>query len=275
MEINTLDGVTTAEITGTFNAAFSDYVVPLMLSEADVGSKIQLENIVLPYSAGAFSDGKLVGFILIGTDGIVAYNAGTGVIPDWRGQNLTQKMYDFLLPLLAEKGIAQHRLEVIVGNVKAIKVYEQIGFTTTRKVTCFKGKVAPARNHGAAIRPIAFGDITNPERFWDFIPTYQNALDVVLRMPQLHRTFGAFDGDNLVGYIVFATASLRIKQFGVAENYRRKGIGQQLFEHVQQADFSKDVSLINVDDASKSIEFLKSIGLTQTVSQLEMQLFCA
>lgn len=275
MEINTLDGVTTAEIAGTFNAAFSDYVVPLTLSEADVGSKIQLENIVLRCSAGAFSDGKLVGFILIGTDGIVAYNAGTGVLHGCRGQNLTRRMYDFLLPRLAEKGIAQHRLEVIVENLKAIRVYEQIGFTTTRKVTCFKGKVAPARSHGAAIRPIEFSDITNPERFWDFIPTYQNASDVVLRMPQLHRTFGAFDGDLLVGYIVFATASLRIKQFGVAENYRRKGIGQQLFEHVQQADWSKDVSLINVDDASGSIEFLKSIGLTQTVSQLEMQLFRA
>ncbi|CAM3427114.1 hypothetical protein FLLO111716_09740 [Flavobacterium longum] len=275
MEINTLDGVTTSEIADTFNVAFSDYVVPLTLSEADVASKILLENIALQCSAGAFSDGKLVGFILIGTNGIVAYNAGTGVIPGCRGQNLTRRMYDFLLPRLAEKGIVQHRLEVIAANVKAIRVYEQMGFKTSRKVTCFKGKVATARNHGATIRRIEFSDINTPENFWDFVPTYQNASDVMFRMPLLHGTFGAFDGDLLVGYVAFATASLRIKQFAVAENYRRKGIGQQLFGHVQQLDLSKDVSVINVDDASGSIEFLKSIGLTETVSQLDMQLFRA
>lgn len=270
MEINTLDGVNTAEIANTFNAAFSDYVVPLTLSEADVALKIQLENIVLRCSAGAFSDGKLVGFILIGTNGIVAYNAGTGVIPNFRGQHLTKKMYDFLLPMLAEKGIVQHRLEVIIENVKAIRVYEQIGFTTFRKVTCFKGKVVSARNHGATIIPIEFGDITNPERFWDFIPAYQNASDVMLRTPPLHRTFGAFDGDLLVGYVVFATTSLRIKQFAVAENCRRKGIGHQLFCKVQNYKPDQEVSLINVDSTDGSINFLKKIGLAETVNQFEM-----
>src|SRR5690606_11050066 len=132
MKIQTLRAATTAEIAETFNLAFSDYLVPIHLSETDLKAKMVAENTKLDYSAGVFSDGKLVGFILIGIDGDTAYNGGTGVVAAYRGQNLTRKMYDFLFPILSEKGIVNHHLEVITENKKALPVYQKIGFVTRR-----------------------------------------------------------------------------------------------------------------------------------------------
>lgn len=272
MEITTLNSANIAEITAVFNAAFSDYVLPLTLSPTDLAAKMASENVMAEWSAGAFADGKLVGFILMGTDGKTAYNAGTGVIAEFRGQKLTAKMYDFLLPMLAEKNIVNHQLEVITQNAKAIPIYEKIGFITTRKVVCFKGKITNCNHGSAELKPVGFADVTPLETSWDFSPTYQNASHAIARTPELHQTIGAYRDGKLLGYVVFGKANLRVKQFVVEKEFRRQGIGQQLFSEVQRMSPDKDVSLINIDSTDGSIDFLKKIGLAETVSQFEMRL---
>ena len=271
MEIKTLDGVDTVAIANAFNAAFSDYVVPFSLSETDLAAKMTMENILPEHSAGVFDGEKLVGFILIGTDGKTAYNAGTGVIPEFRGQKLTARMYDFLLPMLAEKNIVNHRLEVITQNTKAISVYEKIGFTTTKKVVCFKGKVSHVSQGFAELKTVDFADVIHLDTIGDFCPTYQNASDAIARMPEWHETIGAYRDGKLVGYVVFAKPNLRIKQFAVVKEFRRNGIGHQLLNEVHKHNPDLDVSLINIDSTDGSVAFLKKIGLAETVSQFEMR----
>ena len=57
-----------------------------------------------------------------------AYNAGTGIIPAFRGQGIVGEMYEMLLPRLKAMGIRQSILEVICQNERAIKAYEKAGF---------------------------------------------------------------------------------------------------------------------------------------------------
>ena len=57
----TLENISLAEITGVFNLAFSDYIVPLKLTEDQLADKIISDNIKLEYSVGAFENKKLVG----------------------------------------------------------------------------------------------------------------------------------------------------------------------------------------------------------------------
>jgi ribosomal protein S18 acetylase RimI-like enzyme len=189
MEIKTLESVPVAEIADTFNLAFSDYLIPISLTENDLRTKMASENTIPEYSAGVFSEERLVGFILMGIDNNVAYNGGTGVIPEFRGQNLTKKMYDFLLPKLAQKGIASHLLEVITENVKAIPVYQKIGFEIARTVSCFKGKVTTPKQGIAEIRPIDFPEENEVGDFRDFTPTYQNTSKAIMRTADAHRFF--------------------------------------------------------------------------------------
>lgn len=271
----TLHAIPATTLMETFNAAFADYVIPFAMTNEDLQAKITSENISLELSAGMFSGERLVGFILIGTDETenetVAYNAGTGVIPEFRGQHLTEKMYGSLFPMLAEKGIRHHQLEVITQNEKAVRVYEKIGFRKHRTVNCFKGNIiAPARDTGVAIMPIGY-PIPESGPFRDFSPTFQNSGNTILRAKGQHRFLGAFLNEKLVGFVVFSEANARIKQFGVTKDFRRKRIGHQLFYEVQKIVGNRAISLINVDGSySAGIDFLQNIGLAMTVRQFEM-----
>jgi ribosomal protein S18 acetylase RimI-like enzyme len=272
MKIQTLKSVPIPILAQVFNQAFADYVVPFALSEESLEAKLAAENIRLDCSVGVFTGGQLTGFILVGIDTInkklTAYNAGTGVIPECRGQQFTEKMYDFLLPFLRQHRIENHLLEVITYNEKAIAIYERIGFRKRRTLNCYKGNVALSQPN-FDIRNLDPIDWKRMTSFWDFEPSYQNSVTAIHRMEKSLEFLGAFADGNLVGYIIFDQT--RIKQFGVHREFRRKGIGRQLFDEVQKKAGNAIVSLINIDASNQTTnQFLSEIGLMQTVQQYEM-----
>lgn len=278
MVIHSLSDIPIQKIADVFNTSFNDYFVPISMDEASLSAKIKSENIFLDYSVGVTADDQLVAFILTGIDSIhnrfFSYNAGTGVIPEFRGQKLPQKMYDYLLPLLNKNNIHKHQLEVITENTKALKVYQNIGYQINKQVSCFKGKInLPANPATFTTRRIELQDETIVHPFWNHFPTYQNTLSSINRNKEMHESLGVFHGGYFVGYIVYAKSSGRIKQFGVHQDFRKKGIGHHLFCEVQKANPTLDVSLINIDNNdSGTIAFLQKIGLEITIGQFEMVL---
>ncbi|MBQ0151648.1 MAG: GNAT family N-acetyltransferase, partial [Chryseobacterium sp.] len=142
IKFSTLENCTIEEITIVFNAAFSDYLMPMKMSLEQMRHKFETENIALHYSVGAFDNDILVGFILHFSNtenGITKiYNGGTGVIKNYRGNNLTRKMYDYVLPLI-NKNVSCINLEVLEQNTPAINAYKGIGYELKRKLICFQG----------------------------------------------------------------------------------------------------------------------------------------
>ena len=86
MKITTLETSNIEDILSVFNSSFSDYSIPLQLNISQLKSKIEVDHVDLSLSVGAFENEKLVGFVLHGTSILngekVAYNGGTGVIPE-------------------------------------------------------------------------------------------------------------------------------------------------------------------------------------------------
>lgn len=275
--IRSLHNVPLTIIADTFNAAFSDYVIPINLNTEILVSKIQSENIQLNNSAGVFDAEKLVAFILIGLDSydakLVAYNAGTGVVPAYRGMRLTQKMYEYLFPLLTREGVASHQLEVITTNERALTVYKEIGFVIRRKLCCFKGVVLSCKvNKDVSIETVNTSSSIN-EVYFDSTPSYQNQISSITRDFSNHVFLLARIHSQLAGFLIYLPATGRIKLFGVDRECRRKGVGTSLFSFVQKTLPGKELSVINVDVADTgSMAFLQSVGLLHTVQQFEMEL---
>ncbi|MDR4893519.1 MULTISPECIES: GNAT family N-acetyltransferase [unclassified Chryseobacterium] len=278
MEFKTLTNITIDELLSVFNHSFSDYVVPFHLTKDVLVAKIAAEKLDMNLSAGSFENGKLVGFILqaekMENGEKIIYNGGTGVVPENRGKGLVRKMYDFIIPILKERNANTLLLEVIEGNQPAIRAYENLGFSIVRRLLCFNGNIKPGEeNAGILIKDLKDFQWDVLCSFWDIEPSWQGSVFVLEPMPENYITLGAYDGDQLAGYIVYGPAAKKIYQFAVDKKYRNRGIGIMLFNAIREKNNGQTIALNNVDDSSENTsKFLsEKIGLNNWLSQFEMK----
>lgn len=277
MEIKTLKGISAQEILNAFNDSFSDYFIPFHLSQTQLESKMLADKVVLDLSVGAFENGELIAFILHGVDVInnekTIYNGGTGVIPNKRGAGLTKQMYQYILPILKEKGIDKLILEVISENVQAIKSYQKSGYKIDRELMCYKGEITlSTTNAKIEIKEIPSYNWELMQAFWDTDPTWQNAINVVDELKTNNISLGAYHQNELVGYLIYNPKSKRLQQIAVKKSYRQKKVATTLIQQICK-EHGKMLSIINVDKASKPINlFLEQLGLKKYIEQLEMKL---
>lgn len=268
-QFRTLENIKKAELINVFNSAFANYFVNIELQEKTLADKIMAENIALENSVGAFFENKLAGFILIGIEGKNSYNAGTGVLPKFRGNQLTCKMYEFILPKLKSQNITNQQLEVIAENFPAIKTYEKIGFRKMRTLACFKGKIDISKtNRKIVIKVLDEMDERLFNSFSNSQPSWQNSISAINRTKNQHKIIGAFYEKEPVGYLIY-TENGRIKQFAVKKEFRNLGIGKNLFAKLDQ----KEITITNINkNDSETISFLNKIRLNSFQNQFEMKL---
>ncbi|RQO36645.1 GNAT family N-acetyltransferase [Chryseobacterium sp. KBW03] len=278
MEFKTLANTSIDEILSVFNHSFSDYIVPFHLTKEVLISKIAAEKLDMNISVGAFEEGRLVSFILqaekVENGEKTIYNGGTGVVPESRGKGLVRKMYDFIIPVLKERNANILLLEVIEGNQNAIRAYENLGFTIVRRLLCFNGNIKKGKeNAEVSIQELKDFQWEKLCSFWDIEPSWQGSVFVLEPMPEHYVTLGAYDGERLVGYIIYGPASKKVYQIAVDKNYRNQGVGTMLFNALLQKNNGQPIALNNVDDSSENIsKFLsEKIGLNNWLSQFEMK----
>ena len=264
----------------TFTAAFADYVIPFALTEEQFRNHINLNAVDLDRTAGCFDGDRLVGFSLNGFGDwkgkSTVYDAGTGVIPEYRRQGLSESMFEMMFPVFEKQGIEQFLLEVITTNTKAVRLYEKLGFTVSRELSLLqcddRTPAAATPLQGVDIRTLDQPNWPQLTGFWEADPSWQNSIDAVERSRSMKRIVGAFIGDECVGYIVFSSKFGRISQIAVAPAHRVKGIGTALMNAVtiETADgFSMQV--INIDRSlAGSLEFFRTAGFYERLTQYEM-----
>ena len=276
MNFQTLENISLPRLAELFNNAFADYFVKVNLTPDILEEKIYSEDIDLNFSMGFFEHERPVGFMLHAIREIdgkkVAYNAGTGVIKEFRGQNATVKMYEHLIPLLKKQSVSEVLLEVIEQNTAAIRSYEKAGFNIVADLPCFNGAVKkPVSIAGVEVKELEKLQFSEVQKFFDWQPTWQHTNATISKMENL-RTFGAFMNDKLVGFLIGQPSRARVYQFGVAKEFRKKGIGKALFYAFAEA-MQSEISIINIDDPSGNSQlFLQQIGLKPFLSQYKMKL---
>lgn len=274
MIFKTLQNTSIEDLTSAFNESFQNYFVPIHFTPEQLLRKFKAEGVKLNLSVGAFEAHKLVGFILHATNeetgNAIAYNSGTGVIPEYRGQTLTTKMYGFIFPVLKSAGARKVILEAITANEKAIRIYKKLNFEIIRKVNCYKGTLTfPPNLAQDNISDQKKRDASELKELWDFEPTWQNSFYVVERQPELITNLFVEKENKIVGYLLLNNNN--VMQFAVHKDFRKQGIGTALFR--KAAELKNELRLINVDSGHEPTSlFLEYIGLPYTLSQYEMEL---
>jgi len=277
MQFRTLETSTIDILTETFNLAFADYEIPFHLTPEDLSQKFRTEDIDLSFSVGAFDGDKLVGFIFFGMDDDVqgvktAWDGGTGVIPEHRGQKLTQRMFDFMLPVLKATGVKKILLEVLERNTGARGIYESLGFTVTRKLNAYKGIVQSAKTSPHKVALLQNADYNFLLKLGNVQPAWQQMNKRVANPGNDILTYVVQINDVIAGYAHYNKNRHRLQQIAVAPAHRRKGIGTALLQHIA-AQNPEALLVINIDDRSESINgFFPAIGMKWQLSQYEMEL---
>jgi len=269
-----------------FMQAFADYSVPVRSSFTDFTDMHLRRGIDYTASVGAYAQGRLVGFIFNGVGEwqgqTTAYDGGTGMLPDWRGQGILKRLIAFSKDRLRGLGCRQWLLEVLQDNVKAVAAYEHAGFHRTRGLYCFERDSLPDSgiHRKAADRtkirqewevvPCA-RQAALPEPEWlDWLPSWQNSDASILRSPEPMLCFKALASGREIGAIL-ATAGGSICQLAVAPEYRRKGVGSALLAALSGDSPKVKIRYVNIDGADSGHRaFMLSSGFQKSASQWEM-----
>ena len=221
-------------------------------------------------SYGAFENDRLVAFILHGIDTInakrVAYNAGTGVLPGYRGKHLSFKLYEYCIAQLKEQGIEKFALDVIDQNTPAIKTYEKAGLTITRKMISYKGDTVFKKDPSIEIRNIP-PDWKMIEELCEWQPAWQYNNNTLRRAWNNYSFLVA--GKNAEAYCIVNLKNGRIAHFG--SKVEDKKYLSALFASL--ADIEKPLVIIHVDEkAADANSFIASAGLSHFITSYEMEM---
>jgi ribosomal protein S18 acetylase RimI-like enzyme len=149
------DALTRAQLIELFNAAYSDYLVPLALDEGAMERHLADNDIDLAVSRVALAP-RPVGFALIARRRHEAWVGGMGTVPGSRRRGVGVRTLDAALKAAAQDGADAVRLEVLEDNDSAISLYQRLGFATTRRlIVCSLRDLDPP---GAEWLPIPFED---------------------------------------------------------------------------------------------------------------------
>ena len=116
-----------------FNAAYSDYFVPLRMRTPDWDEHLDLNGIDLKISRVVDAGGPAA-FALVGRRGDEAWIGGMGTHPAHRRRGLGERALRAAIQAARADGCGDVRLEVIDANDRAIALYEKLGFTRVREL---------------------------------------------------------------------------------------------------------------------------------------------
>ena len=256
-----------------FCTAFSDYQVDMQMSEQDFAQRLARVGVRLDLSAGAFDDERMVGFY-INAFGLwqgkqTAYDAGTGVIPDFRRRGVGVDLFAFMETRLKQESVSQYLLEVLTTNERAVPMYRRLGFEVRRDFAVIRSQLAIAG--GPAEVSVHRIDDPNWElfkTFWDGYPSWQNSIEAVDRARSERLLVAAFADSKCVGYGVAYPPAGMLMQIAVSPEYRRRGIGRGILKALHMGETLK---VNNIDEELKgTLAFFEANGFQTVARQFEM-----
>ena len=246
MEIRSLTTCSFEDLMTCFLKSFENYFVELPHDFDFYKKRWKAAKVNFKLSYGMFDKNKLVGFIINGVDtrngDLIAFNTGTGVLPEYRGQKISKTIYKYALVELAKKEVAKCSLEVIRENTIAISTYKSIGFEIVKNYKSFQGKINLEQTQSFQLKKLNYAtidwaklEIFQPRYSWD------NQTNSIKN--KKYQYFEVWNDILLESYFIIDSATNYLIQFETFIN--QKEIWKRLFTAIQSiSDFIK---INNVD----------------------------
>lgn len=267
-----------------FKEAYSDYPIDMSSMTEPVFLNRAIKNgVKFESSVGVFDGDKLAAFSIIGFDNwreeAAAYDAGTGVIPSYRGQGILNRLYPYTFDQLKKDGIKRFIVEMPKNNATAVNDYTKIGFNITREFDCFELEMKNfqpvlASKIDLIIRPVKKDMLQYFERHLEWMPSWENSFSSIKRIQDFVILYGAYSGKQCTGILVYYPTLQWILSLVVERHYRREGIGSHLVSHCINSlpQSTTKIRVMNVLHSDLSmIYLLNNLGFKKFAEQFEME----
>ena len=139
IEIKHLNNCSFQTAVEIWNRGFEGYAVNLTQTLDSLLARIISHGISVTDSLIAFLDNAPVGFLLNGLrtsgDTRIAWNGGTGVVPELRGTGIGKKLVEAAIDLYEERSVDIAMLEALSDNESAIRLYSSCGYKVSDWLT--------------------------------------------------------------------------------------------------------------------------------------------
>jgi ribosomal protein S18 acetylase RimI-like enzyme len=273
------------DIHKTFIAAFSDYTVDMSyMTREHLLNRAIKNGIDWGLSVGAFDEGRLVGFTLLGVDDwegeTAAFDIATGITEPFRGMGLAKAMFNHALPELDARGVRRVLLEVLQDNHAAVTAYRKSGFAVVREFDCFELQPDSMVQDDAADTEIEIREVSRDRlsAYSDSLgwrPSWENTFSSIRRIPDEVTPLEAWLEGEGVGLLVYYPAFDWIMAVVVKPTHRRRGVATALLGQVMGLKRSrrttvKVVNVLSTDEAT--VALLRRLHFDCYIRQFEMQL---
>jgi len=262
-----------------FRDGFSDYIIKMEVSKEDFIKRfLGPEGNLLEHSFLALDGDKSIGVILGGIkdyENIKTMRCGTlAVHPNYRGIGVSQKLFELHKEEALQNECKQLFLEVIVGNDRAIRFYNKLGYEKVYDLSYYNlkdlTKIISKGGKEIEVKQLEFPSFKVEIQKWlHFHINWQNDMDYI---EKTNNTFyGAYVGNELNGSICINEQG-KISFIFVDKDYRNIGIATSL---LLRASEELNIASLSIGFPNNNLleGFLKKNGFEKnTLAQYEMYL---
>ncbi|HHB2167440.1 GNAT family N-acetyltransferase [Bacillus thuringiensis] len=260
-----------------FKDGFSDYIIKMEVSKEDFIKRFfGAEGNSLEHSFLSLEGDKPVGVILGGIkvyENIKTMRCGTlAVHPEFRGIGVSQKLFELHKEEALQNECKQLFLEVIVGNDRAIRFYNKLGYEKVYDLSYYNlkdmTKIMLKECKGIEVKQLEFVAFKVEIQKWlHFHINWQNDMNYIEKTN--HTFYGAYIGNDLKGSICINEQG-KISFIFIDKEYRNRGIGSKLLQ-VARDELNLESLLISFPNNSLLEGFVKKTGFEKnSLAQYEM-----
>lgn len=152
------DAIAPDALAALMDAAYSDYHLPMHVDAAAMRFMIRSFDLDLAESRVAIENDEPVAVALLGLRGERAWIGGMGVVPAARRRGLGDSLMHAVTECARSRGARELWLEVLTQNVRAIPLYERLGFRHVRRLDVVRLVAPPAAPADVTTSHIALAD---------------------------------------------------------------------------------------------------------------------
>ncbi|AJH75748.1 acetyltransferase domain protein [Bacillus cereus ATCC 4342] len=260
-----------------FKDGFSDYIIKMEVSKEDFIKRFfGAEGNSLEHSFLALDGDKPVGVILGGIkvyESIKTMRCGTLAIHlNYRGIGVSQKLFELHKEEAIQNECKQLFLEVIVGNDRAIRFYNKLGYEKVYDLSYYNlkdmTKIINKDCKGIEVKQLKFPTFKVEIQKWlHFHINWQNDMDYIEKTN--HTFYGAYVNNDLKGAICMNEQG-KISFLFVDKDYRNRSIGSKLLQ-VARDELNLESLSIGFPNNNLLEGFLKKTGFEKNpLAQYEM-----